>query len=384
MNLNSLDLNLLIALDALLKEANVSRAAMRIGLSQPAASHALQRLRDLIGDPLLVRTGARMELTLRAQALRGPLAQVLDQVRGLFVPEDFDAARSERQFRLMMPDLAVELLMPPLMEKITQAAPNVRIDVVPWRGSAIFTAEFARTIDLVISIGNAFSGFHRQRLYTDSDMLAVRRGHPAGTNLKKRDGFVNARHVAVVGRGQAEDLIDTWLRGKGIERRIALVVPGYIQALHVTARTDLVAFVPRRLIAALSRQLSLVSVTPPLDPGIDEQFMFYPTRAQMDPGSIWLRKLMLETGRELDRDKRRAAVKEGTPDPSQVDRITVNELLADLEKHYELHEQPSLSTLKVHNKAVRADLSGVQASAIFGSAARSTLSPSSHCAIVNR
>ena len=307
MNLNSLDLNLLIALDALLKEANVSRAAMRIGLSQPAASHALQRLRDLIGDPLLVRTGARMELTLRAQALRGPLAQVLDQVRGLFVPEDFDAARSERQFRLMMPDLAVELLMPSLMEKITQAAPNVRIDVVPWRGPAIFTAEFARTIDLVISIGNAFSGFHRQRLYTDSDMLAVRRGHPAGTNLKKRDVFLNARHVAVVGRGQAEDLIDTWLRGKGIERRIALVVPGYIQALHVTARTDLVAFVPRRLIAALSRQLSLVSVTPPLDPGIDEQFMFYPTRAQMDPGSIWLRKLMLETGRELDRDKRRAA-----------------------------------------------------------------------------
>ena len=307
MNLNSLDLNLLIALDALLKEANVSRAAMRIGLSQPAASHALQRLRDLIGDPLLVRTGARMELTPRAQGLRGPLAQVLDQVRGLFVPEDFDAARSERQFRLMMPDLAVELLMPPLMEKITQAAPNVRIDVVPWRGSAIFTAEFARTIDLVISIGNAFSGFHRQRLYTDSDMLAVRRGHPAGTNLKKRDVFLNARHVAVVGRGQAEDLIDTWLRGKGIERRIALVVPGYIQALHVTARTDLVAFVPRRLIAALSRQLSLVSVTPPLDPGIDEQFMFYPTRAQMDPGSIWLRKLMLETGRELDRNKRRAA-----------------------------------------------------------------------------
>ena len=121
MNLNSLDLNLLVALDALLREANVSRAAMRIGLSQPAASHALQRLRDLIGDPLLVRTGARMELTPRAQALRAPLAQALDQVRSLFIPEDFDAARSERQFRLMMPDLAVELLMPPLMEKITRA-----------------------------------------------------------------------------------------------------------------------------------------------------------------------------------------------------------------------------------------------------------------------
>ena len=306
MNLSSLDLNLLVALDALLLEANVSRAAMRIHLSQPATSHALQRLRDLIGDPLLVRVGARMELTPRAQALRGPLAQALDQVRGLFVPDDFDATRSERQFRLMMPDLAVELLMPPLMEKITQVAPNLRIDVVPWRGPAIFTAEFARTIDMVISIGNAFRGFHRQLLYTDRDALAVRRGHPIAAKLSRRAAFLEARHVAVIIRGQNEDLIDSWLRGKGIERRIALVVPGYIEALHVAARTDLVAFVPRRLIGALSKQLSLVTVTPPLDPGIDEQYMFYPTRAQMDPGSIWLRRLMLETGRELERDKPRA------------------------------------------------------------------------------
>src|ERR1700688_659195 len=123
MNLNSLDLNLLVALDALLLEANVSRAAMRIGLSQPAASHALQRLRDMLGAPLLLRVGARMELTPRAQALRGPLAQALDQVRGLFIPDDFDAMRSERRFLLMMPDLAVELLVPPLMEEITALAP---------------------------------------------------------------------------------------------------------------------------------------------------------------------------------------------------------------------------------------------------------------------
>jgi DNA-binding transcriptional LysR family regulator len=306
MNLAALDLNLLVALDALLLEANVSRAAMRIGLSQPAASHALQRLREVLGDPLLVRVGARMELTPRAIGLRGPLAQALDQVRGLFIPDDFDALRSERQFRLMMPDLAVELLVPPLMEKIAQAAQNVRLDIVPWRGPAIFTAEFARTIDLVISIGNAFRGFHRQLLYTDRDALAVRRGHPVGTKLGRRDVFLNARHVAVVIRGQNIDLIDDWLRTKGIERRIALVVPGYIEALHIVARTDLVAFVPGRLISALAKPLSLVAVTPPLDPGIDEQYMFYPTRAQFDPGSIWLRKLMLETGRGLDRSKRRA------------------------------------------------------------------------------
>lgn len=307
MNLNSLDLNLLVALDALLKEANVSRAAMRIGLSQPAASHALRRLRDLIGDPLLVRVGSRMELTPRAQGLRAPLAQALDHVRALFLPDAFDAISSERQFRLMMPDLAVELLMPPLMEKITRAAPNVRIDVVPWRGPAIFTAEFARTIDLVISIGNAFGGFHRQLLYVDRDALAVRRGHPMAAKLKQREAFLAARHVAVIIRGQSEDLIDQWLRSRGVERRIALVVPGYIEALHVAARTDLVAFVPQRLIRALAKQLSLIPVTPPLDPGTDEQYMFYPTRAQMDPGSIWLRRLMLETGRGLDQPRRKPA-----------------------------------------------------------------------------
>jgi DNA-binding transcriptional LysR family regulator len=307
MNLAALDLNLLVALDALLLEANVSRAAMRVGLSQPAASHALRRLRDVLGDPLLVRVGARMELTPRAQALRGPLAQALDQVRGLFISDDFDAMRSERHFRLMMPDLAVELLVPPLMQKVSRLAPNVRLDIVPWRGPAIFNAEFARTIDLVISIGDAFKGFHRQLLYTDHDALAVRRGHPVGAKLRRRDVFLNARHVAVVIRGQNADLIDDWLRTKGIERPIALVVPGYIEALHIVARTDLVAFVPSRLIAALAKPLSLMAVAPPLDPGVDEQFMFTPTRAQFDPGSIWLRKLMLETGRGLERTSRRTA-----------------------------------------------------------------------------
>jgi DNA-binding transcriptional LysR family regulator len=153
----------------------------------------------------------------------------------------------------------------------------------------------------VISIGDAFKGFHRQLLYTDSDALAVRRGHPIAAKLKRRDAFLEARHVAVVIRGQNADLIDTWLLGKGVRRRIALVVPGYIEALHIVARSDLVAFVPSRLIAALAKPLSLMAIAPPLDPGIDEQFMFTPTRAQMDPGSIWLRKLMLETGRGLER-----------------------------------------------------------------------------------
>ncbi len=310
MNLASLDLNLLVALDALLAEASVGRAAARIGLSQPATSHALRRLRDVMGDPLLVRVGARMELTPRAQALRGPLADAMTQLRGLFTPESFDPGTSSRRFALMMPDLVADLLLPPLVERIDAIAPAVALDIRPWRGPTIIGTDFSRSIDIVLSCtGNAYPGFYRQRLYGDKDALAVRNGHPLAARLMTPDGFRAARHVAVVGAGQREDLIDEWLRREGMERHVALAVPSYLQALRMASQTDLVAFVPRRLIAAYGQVFSLMAVAPPLDPGRDEQFMFYPTRAKADPGSIWLRQIIADIGRSLDgkTDVRRAA-----------------------------------------------------------------------------
>lgn len=300
MNLSVLDLNLLVALEALLAEASVGRAATRIGLSQPAASHALRRLRDIVRDPLLVRVGQRMQLTPRAQALRGPLAHLLDQTRSLFIPTRFEPATSRRRFVLMMPDLVVDLLIPPLVERVGRTAPGVRIDVTPWRGPVTLTEEFAQSLDLIIACtGDAYPGFHRQRLYVDRDVLAVRRAHPLRTSLSRLDTFLSARHVAVVGAGEHEDMIDAWLRREGVERPVALVVPSYLQALRMAARTDLVAFVPGRLMAALARPLGLAAARPPLDPGVDEQFMFHPTRAQMDEGSIWLRRLVTEIARAL-------------------------------------------------------------------------------------
>lgn len=308
MNLAALDLNLLVALDALVSEAHVGRAARRIGLSQPAASHALRRLREIIDDPLLVRVGSRMELTPRAEALRMPLTLALDQVRGLFVSEHFDPPTSARRFALMMPDHVVDLVVPRLLEKIGAQAPRVRIDVAPWRGSTDMTAELARSIDLVIACTSGdFAGFHRQRLFADTEAIAVRRNHSVGARLERLKTFLDAGHVAVVGRGQSEDPIDTWLREHNVERRIALVVPGYLHALHMVARTDLVAFVPRRLIEALAAPLSLIAVAPPIDPGQYEEFMFHPARAQVDPGSIWMRNHVLAIGRALDRYKRRVA-----------------------------------------------------------------------------
>jgi DNA-binding transcriptional LysR family regulator len=306
MNLSSLDLNLLVALDALVSEAHVGRAAARVGLSQPAMSHALARLRDLMDDALLVRVGVRMELTPRAQALRAPLAQALDSVRGLFIAESFDPASSTRRFVLMLPDLVTDLVMPALVARTVREAPGVRIDVVPFRAPMAMTDEFARGLDLILAcLPDAFPGFHRQRIYTDSDRLAVRRGHPAGARLKNLGSFLAARHVAVACDGAREDMIDSWLRRRGIARRIALTVPSYLQALRIAARSDLVAFVPERLIAALAGPLGLAKVAPPVDPGVDEQFMFHPTRAQVDPGSIWLRNHVMAIGRELE--TRRAA-----------------------------------------------------------------------------
>ena len=300
MDLVSLDLNLLKALDAFLREGNVGRAALRLRLSQPAASHALRRLRETLNDPILVRNGLRMELTPRAESLREPLKAALDQMQSLFAGETFNPTQSARHFRLLFPDLVVELLLPQMMNRIAKQAPRVAIEVMPWRGPDGMTAEFTRSLDLITSFAaDAYKGFHRLTLYRDSDAVAVRKGHPLGRRLSKREAYFSARHVAVAGRGQHEDIIDFWLRGKGFERNVVLTVPTYVEALHVVARSDLVAFVPRRLIASLAKPLSLLAVDPPVDPGTDEQFLFYPTRAQNDPGSVWLRNLVMHTAREM-------------------------------------------------------------------------------------
>jgi len=300
MDLASLDLNLLKALDAFLREANVGRAALRLRLSQPAASHALRRLREALHDPILVRNGLRMELTPRAESLREPLKAALDQMQSLFAGEPFNPAQSARHFRLLFPDLVVELLLPQVMNKIAKQAPRVAIEVMPWRGPDGMTVEFTRSLDLICSFAaDAYKGFHRLTLYKDSDAVAVRKGHPLGKRLSRRETFFSVRHVAVAGRGQREDIIDFWLRGKNLERNVALTVPTYIEALHLVSRSDLVAFVPRKLIASLARQLMLAAIDPPVDPGIDEQFLFYPARAQTDSGSIWLRNLVVETAREM-------------------------------------------------------------------------------------
>jgi DNA-binding transcriptional LysR family regulator len=308
-NLASIDLNLLVALDALISEAHVGRAARKIGLSQPATSHALGRLRDLLSDPLLVRVGSRMELTPRAIGLRESLAEALERVQTLLVADSFEPLKSSRRFSVMMQDHVAHLIVPALVKRVNSVAPGVRIEALPWRSPASVKPERLRSIDLLLSCStNEIVGFQKETLFTDTEVTVVRKTHPFASRMKNLKAFLNARHVAVVGGGLTEDPVDAWLRQEGLERRIVLRVPSYLQALQAVAQTDLVAFVPKRLAESLTRPLSLDVLRPPIDPGEYQEYLFYPRRARQDPASIWLRNLTGEIGKQLDRVDRRAFV----------------------------------------------------------------------------
>ena len=300
MNLAALDLNLLVALEALLEEASVSQAADRVALSQPAMSHALKRLRSLLEDPLLVRTGAHMQLTARAESLRYPVQDALERVRALLMRDDFEPASSTHVFRLSVADHAGALLLPALLKRLREEAPNVCIRVQPWHGHLLDPYELARLVDVAIAcVPGKFKGFYQQRLFTDRDACAVRRGNPIAKRLADPDKFLQGKHVAVVGRDFSEDLVDTWLRQEGLQRNVALTVPNYLQALHVVAESDLIAVIPERLIHAYAISLNLNAVEVPLDVGTFDEYILHPARTHADPGCVWLRGVLLDIAKSL-------------------------------------------------------------------------------------
>jgi DNA-binding transcriptional LysR family regulator len=305
MNLTAIDLNLLVALDALISESHVGRAARRIGRSQPTTSHALKRLRSLFDDPLLVQVGSRMELTPRAAGLRESVADALRRVQTLLAVESFEPARSSRQFAAMMQDHIAHLLVPALIQRLHTEAPGIRLDVLPWQSPASATPAQLHSIDLLVSCtAMDIAGFEKEALFTDTEAVVVRTGYPRASRLKKLDAFLRARHVAVVGAGLSEDPVDSWLRGKGLSREIVLQVPSYLQALLATATGDVVAFVPRRLARAMARRFSLQVLPPPIEPGDYQEQLFYPRRAAQDPASMWLRTLARRIANDLDRADR--------------------------------------------------------------------------------
>jgi DNA-binding transcriptional LysR family regulator len=305
-NLSAVDLNLLTALQSLLSEASVGRAADRVHLSQPAMSHALKRLRQMFRDPLLVRVGARMQLTTRAESLRLPVEDALARVRDLLAGERFDPARAARTFRLSISDSAGGVLVPPLLKRLAKEAPHVSIQLQPPSVAGFDPMESSRAIDLVVACSpDRFKGFYQQRLFVDRDVCVLRSRHPLAKGLR-REAFLGARHVAVVGREFSEDPVDTWLREEGCARNVVLTVPTYLHALHVVADSDLVAVLPEKLVRASSSVLGVIAAEMPLDAGTFEEYLLHPARTHADPGCVWLRDLVREVAKSLDpRGKRR-------------------------------------------------------------------------------
>lgn len=299
-NLAGIDLNLLVVLDALLTEAHVGRAGQRVGLSQPAASHALGRLRSLLGDQLLVRSGTRMMPTPRAEALRAPLREALDGVRSVLNQESFAPATSRRHFRLMLPDPTAHLLLPPLLERLQREAPGMILAGLAWRGPDLLDEIALSRIDMIItSVEREWPGFDRESLYSDRDVAAVRVDHPLRAELATIEGLCAARHVAVVGAGERADILDQWLATTPIVRHVAAIAPSYVAALRIAAATDLVAVVPERLAHGLTASFGIELVPLPVDPGIDAMDLLCQKRLRADPAAIWLRQLLVDIASSL-------------------------------------------------------------------------------------
>ena len=294
-NLAGLDLNLVPALEALLRRRNVTRAAEDVGLSQPAMSRALARLRDLQGDPLLVRTGAGYVLTPRAQAIQPLLAQAVAQLKGVFQPEAFDPGVVHRTLRLVAGDPQAILLLPGVMARLAAEAPGVDVCVEPY-GPDVLERLDSGALDLGFALANTPlpPGVHSEAVGEDRLALVMRRGHPAAAHAWSLVDYADWGHVgvAIVGDGRSE--IDALLAAHGVTRRIALVTPYFTAALAAVAATDLVTTVSATMAQRFAKAFDLILQDPPFpDTSLTTTLVCSHVRA-FDPFLIWFRELVRE------------------------------------------------------------------------------------------
>ncbi len=295
-DISTIDLNLLATLDALLTEGSVTKAARRLGIGQPATSHALGRLRELFGDPLFVRAGRTITPTPRAEALREPLSRVLVDVARLVRHEvGFDAASSTRTFVLTCPDLLAPLL-PRMSARLHEAAPHARLEVRN-RGRDDAQALESGQADLALGPGPAEgTGLRTRGLGAIHFGVVARRGHPA---LRKRrtleaSTWVEYPHVVVRTGSSSRSFVGAALGRAGLERHVGLVVPTFLAALVTVTETDLFFAAPRELVTPLLSPLGLVVVDPPLTVPAVPIVSLWHERFQADPAHRFFRGLVVE------------------------------------------------------------------------------------------
>lgn len=298
------DLNLLIALDALLQEQNVSRAAARVGLSTPAMSHALARLRSQLGDPLLVRAGQRMVVTPRAADLRERVHALATDVLGVMQPEPTRDVRTlERTFRIKASDMVLSV-MGPTLDRLARAVPGVALHVMPpeFEEPALLRAG---TIDLAIGVydyapySDLPSDLRIQQLFSDPFTCVVRQDHPSVGRSLTIEQYVELEHVQIAPRGQPGGYVDELLAEQGLKRRIVRAVPYFIAALVMVAETDYLLTVSSHLARRLAEPLGLRLVQPPRSLGLEPNHLaqLWHPRNDKDAGHRWLRETVAEAAR---------------------------------------------------------------------------------------
>ncbi len=251
MNLRAIDLNLLVVLDALLDEAHVSRAAERVGLSQPAASSALERCRHLFGDPLLLRGRGRMRLTAKAQALQQPLRDILAQVSVLLDAPEPDLKSLTQTVRVMTAELPPALVTGRVYEHLRRTAPVLTLAILPWQGAQATLEALAQgRADLAISVFPVIDpDFTRRELLRERYVVAMRQGHPAAAGFDL-DRWLAFPHVLVSGRGETHGPLDEALARLGRKRHIGLVVPSFLSVPPLLLASELIALLPSRTLPA--------------------------------------------------------------------------------------------------------------------------------------
>ncbi|MGV0959240.1 MAG: LysR family transcriptional regulator [Limnohabitans sp.] len=292
MELARLDLNLLLVFHHLLREKRVSAVAAVLGMSQPAVSSALGRLRASLGDALFLRTQHGMAPTPYALQLAEPVATALDGLQqALHVRASFDPATSERRFTLAMTDVGEMYFLPVLMDALAQAAPGVTLHVVAVTSASLGADMASGRTDLALGLlPQLQAGFFQQALFRQPYVCLMRKGHPlATTDELTLPDFAAASHVRVIAAGTGHGRVDEALERQGLQRRIRLTVPHYVALGDVLGHSDLIATVPERFAQRVTRPFALTTRALPLAVDGSVIHQFWHARLHKDPGHQWLR-----------------------------------------------------------------------------------------------
>ena len=308
MNISKIDLNLLVYLDVLLREKNVTRAADQLSITQPAMSNGLKRLRELFSDPILVRTSEGMMPTARALQLQPTVRDVLSKLEATIQPEtEFDPATSNRTFRIMSSDYAETTLIAKVLGELRVQAPSVTLDIVTPSDVSFHDVELGK-VDMAI---NRFEelpmSFHQKVIWYDTFSCMVNKEHPCLPDLDL-DSYLNHQHVWVsktgfgVGVGidpnevQKLGWVDAELAKLGKKRDIRVFTRHYHMALWLAKEQGLIATLPTKATEIYADSPDVVVLEPPFDiPPIALKMAWSPL-LHHDAGHIWLRRLIVEVG----------------------------------------------------------------------------------------